>query len=206
MGCLVALVALVLAPLPAAAGVAVATEVAPATRWAWPLDPRAGVLAGFDAPAGPFAAGHRGVDLAAGVGQPVLAAGAGTVAFAGSVAGRPVLSIDHPGGLRTTYEPVGVLDADVRVGDRVAAGAPVGRVTAAPGHCLPVTCLHWGLRAGPGLSRYEDPLSLLGLQPVRLLPVWDVAPPVGTEPLGWKPPVDAGRTAPDRGPLMAGAR
>ncbi len=177
-----------------------------APGWVWPLDPDPVALARFDAPSGPFAAGHRGVDLAATVGQPVLAAGAGTVAFAGTVAGKPVVSIDHPGGLRTTYEPV---LADVHAGDPVTAGAPVGRVAATPGHCLPVTCLHWGLRAGPGLDRYEDPLSLLGQRPVRLLPVWGAAPLAA----GRAPPADApmvgGPVAPvtgDRGPLMAGAR
>jgi murein DD-endopeptidase MepM/ murein hydrolase activator NlpD len=54
----------------------------------------------------PFGPGHRGVDLAAVAGAPVLAAGAGTVVFAGTVAGRGVVSVDHSGGLRTTYEPV----------------------------------------------------------------------------------------------------
>lgn len=158
------------------------------------------VLAGFEAPSGPFAAGHRGVDLAATVGQEVLAAGTGTVVFAGTVAGKPVVSIDHPGGRRTTYEPV---LADVTAGDRVAAGEQVGRLAAAPGHCLPVSCLHWGLRTGPGLATYQDPLTLLGLLPVRLLPVWGVLPPA---PLERDPPVDGVETGQDRGPLMAGAR
>jgi murein DD-endopeptidase MepM/ murein hydrolase activator NlpD len=195
-----------------------AGTAAAAGGWVWPLDPEPVVLAGFVAPAGPFAAGHRGVDLAATVGQPVLAPGGGTVAFAGSVAGKPVVSIDHPGGLRTTYEPV---LTEVRAGDRVATGTPVGRVAATPGHCLPVTCLHWGLRTGPALEGYRDPLSLLGRLPVRLLPVWAAGPltalPVtGPVPLTAPPAPDAARRLAsrpglrsppaDRGPLMAGGR
>jgi murein DD-endopeptidase MepM/ murein hydrolase activator NlpD len=171
------------------------------------------VLARFVAPAGPFAAGHRGVDLAASVGQHVLAAGPGTVAFSGTVAGKPVVSIDHAGGLRTTYEPV---LGEVRARDRVAAGETVGRVAGTFGHCLPATCLHWGLRTGPGLTSYLDPLSLIGVLPVRLLPVWDVAV-AGSGPPPWSPLPGPpfGRTGdgggrpplvPDRGPLLAGRR
>lgn len=65
------------------------------------------VTRGFDPPDGPYRPGHRGVDLAAGPGTPVLAAGAGVVGYAGVLAGRGVVTVVHPGdGLRTTYEPV----------------------------------------------------------------------------------------------------
>src|SRR6185369_7063201 len=75
-------------------------------RLNWPLRPRPAVLRAFDAPSPNWQRGHRGVDLAAVPGQPVYAAGQGTVVFAGDLAGRPVVSVAHPGGLRTTYEPV----------------------------------------------------------------------------------------------------
>ncbi len=39
-------------------------------------------------------------------GGEVLAAGAGTVYFVGQVAGKPVVSISHADGVRTTYQPV----------------------------------------------------------------------------------------------------
>ena len=77
-------------------------------------------------------------------------AGAGVVAFAGVVAGRGVVSVDHPGGLRTTYEPV---LATVARGDQVGAGAVLGRLELVASHCPPAACLHWGLRAGRDLSR-----------------------------------------------------
>ncbi len=118
----------------------------------------------FDPLPHPFAAGHRGVDLQGAPGSPVLAAGDGVVVFAGMVAGRPVVSVDHPGGLRTTYEPV---EASVGAGTAVARGSPVGRLV--PGHagCPAAACLHWGLRRG---ETYLDPLTLLRPPRVRLLP------------------------------------
>lgn len=84
--------------------------------------------------------------------------------FAGQLAGRGVISIEHAGGLRTTYEPV---TATVRVGDRVTAGESIGRLVAGHPGCPAVACLHWGLRRG---DTYLDPLTLLGLGRVRLLP------------------------------------
>jgi murein DD-endopeptidase MepM/ murein hydrolase activator NlpD len=96
----------------------------------------------------------------------VLAAGPGTVAFAGRVAGRGVVSVDHEGGLRSTYEPV---TPAVRRGAVVRAGDLLGTLEAFGSHCPPVACLHWGVRAGP--DDYLDPLALLGARRVRLLPV-----------------------------------
>ncbi len=103
----------------------------------------------------PGAPGHRGVDLAGHARAPVRAALAGTVGFAGTVAGRGVVVVDH-GAPRTTYEPVA---ATVRAGDRVAAGDRIGRLQLVGSHCLPRACLHWGLRVG---DAYRDPLTLVG--------------------------------------------
>jgi murein DD-endopeptidase MepM/ murein hydrolase activator NlpD len=130
----------------------------------WPVTP-ARVVRRFDPPPQPWLAGHRGVDLAAAPSAEVRAAGAGTVLFAGLVAGRGVVSISHAGGLRTTYEPV---TPAVAVGDPVALGALIGVVAAGHPGCPASACLHWGLRRG-GL--YLDPLALLGLGRVRLLPL-----------------------------------
>jgi murein DD-endopeptidase MepM/ murein hydrolase activator NlpD len=138
---------------------------APAGAFDWPLRPRPAVVRAFDKPEQNWLPGHRGVDLAGVPGQPVLAAGDGYVAFAGTVAGKPVVSIDHAGGLRTTYEPV---EATTTLGRRVARGSPIG--TLAPGHpgCLLPACLHWGVRRA---REYLDPLGLLHLAPIRLKPV-----------------------------------
>ena len=135
-----------------------------AARWGWPLKPEPPVVASFRAPPTPWSAGHRGVDLAAAVGQPVLAAGGGRVTFAGSVAGRGVVVVTHPGGVRTSYEPVARRRA---VGAAVVRGDRLGVVAPTRGHCAPRTCLHWGVRVG---SRYVDPLDLVGRGPPVLLP------------------------------------
>jgi murein DD-endopeptidase MepM/ murein hydrolase activator NlpD len=95
----------------------------------------------------------------------VHAAGPGTVAFAGTVAGRGVVSVQHANGLRTTYEPV---EPSVVAGAAVAAGAPVGVLAAGHAGCPVAACLHWGLRRG---EVYLDPLALLGFVRVRLLPL-----------------------------------
>ena len=132
--------------------------------YAWPVSPPH-LTRGFDPPPQPWSAGHRGVDLASTPGAEVHAAGAGTVVFAAVIAGRGVVSIAHPGGLRTTYEPV---TATVGVGSHVARGDLIGRVDAGHPGCPVAACLHWGLRRD---DVYLDPLVLLGLGRVRLLPL-----------------------------------
>ncbi|WP_433350850.1 murein hydrolase activator EnvC family protein [Micromonospora sp. CA-111912] len=158
-------------PGPSGVGPAAAPDAAaraqastPDARFRWPLDGVPRPARRFAPPPQPWLPGHRGVDLIAVPGAVVRAAGSGVVLFAGPVAGRPVVTVGHDAGLRTTYEPV---RPGVRAGDRVAAGAPLGRLL--PGHpgCPEPACLHWGLRRG---AEYLDPLALLGLGPVRLLP------------------------------------
>jgi murein DD-endopeptidase MepM/ murein hydrolase activator NlpD len=131
----------------------------------WPLAPRPHVVTGFDPPDSRFGAGHRGVDLAGHPGQAVRSALPGRVAFAGRIAGRGVVVVDH-GPTRTTYEPVA---PTVRVGDRVAGGTVIGRLQLPGSHCFPGWCLHWGLIEGR--DHYLDPLTLVGSAPVVLLPL-----------------------------------
>ena len=142
----------------------------------WPLRPRPPVVAGFDPPATRFGSGHRGVDLAGAPGAVVRTALAGTVTFAGRLAGRGVVVVNH-GATRTTYEPV---TASVHVGDHVATGAVVGRLQLFGSHCFPRACLHWGLIEGA--EHYLDPLTLVGAAPVRLLPLFGSLPGPGPAP------------------------
>lgn len=131
-------------------------------RYGWPTGTQVDVLRPFEPPPVPWGSGHRGVDLALGVGAPVFAAAEGTVAFAGTVVDRPVVSIDHADGIRTTYEPV--IPA-VAAGAHVERGQVIG--TLGPGHCE-AGCLHLGARTGP--RSYLDPMLLLHEPVVRLYP------------------------------------
>lgn len=133
-------------------------------RWGWPIGGAHQVTRDFDPPAVKWGSGHRGVDLAGEVSMPVYAAGAGTVSYAGVLAGRGVVAVTHPNGLKTTYEPV---TASVAVGAAVSEGQQIGVLEAGHAGCPGVACLHWGLRRG---KTYVDPLSLLKPRKVRLLP------------------------------------
>lgn len=131
----------------------------------WPLGGSPVVTRGFDLPEQPWLPGHRGVDLAARPGGIVRAAGPGVVVFAGDLAGRGVVSVAHPGGIRTTYEPLSPL---VAVGDEVAAGTPLGTLAAGHQGCPVDACLHWGARRD---DTYLNPLALLGPPRLRLKPL-----------------------------------
>lgn len=172
-------------PDPAAVG------AAPGAGYRWPLVPAPAVDRRFEEPAHTYGPGHRGVDLAGAPGQQVVAARAGTVVFAGPVAGRGVVSVQHDDGLRSTYEP---LSPTVDAGAAVRAGDVLGLLQ--PGHrgCASSACLHWGVRRDRTV--YVDPLVLLRPPQVRLLPVPDPWP-------GGSPPRAAGAGATLRVPQPA---
>jgi len=139
------------APGPAR-GAVVATDESRAP-WVWPTGSRV-VSRPWEAPADDYAAGHRGLDVPAAIGDAAVAVDVGTVTFAGSVAGRGVVTIDHGGGLRSTLDSVA---PSVTAGDTVAPGDTVGRV--AVGHCPESDpCLHLGARLD---DRYVDPTPYL---------------------------------------------
>lgn len=147
---------------------ATATVAAGATR----LPPVPGEpVRPFEAPPHEYGPGHRGVDLPASRGLQVLAPAAGTVTFAGPVAGRGVVVLQHADGTLTSLEPV---EAVVPRGSPVEAGTVVAVVTTGPPHAGCVDgCLHWGVRVA---GRYVDPWWWLGrTRHVRLLP-WSPSP------------------------------
>jgi len=104
----------------------------------------------FEPPPTPYAAGHRGIDFGAPVGTTVVASADGTVSFAGQVGGSLFVSIDHTGGLRTTYSFLSAIL--VKKGQAVAQGQPIAR--SGPGATGEKPNLHFGLRSG---SEYLDP-------------------------------------------------
>ncbi|MCQ1954758.1 M23 family metallopeptidase [Arthrobacter sp. zg-Y238] len=141
-----------------------ATATAYSPPWTWPLDPMPVLLRPFDPPAQPWLAGHRGIDVAAAEGSAVLAPADGRVIFARRVVDRPVLTIDHGGGLKSSFEPA---EASVPVGTVVSKGTAVGSVRAGS-HCGP-ECMHWGVRLN---GEYMDPLAYVSdRRPSVLLPL-----------------------------------
>ncbi|GAA4771042.1 M23 family metallopeptidase [Citricoccus nitrophenolicus] len=171
-----------LAPQPPVALTAVQTG-------AWSPPAAEEILRPFDPPAQPWAAGHRGVDWAAPDGR-VVAPAAGTVHFAGDVAGRPVITLAHANGMYSSLEPVSAT-AGLAVGDAVGAGevlgsaAAVGGAEPGGGHC-PQRCVHWGVRIpdgwvvdGSAWDRYLDPLVLLGWSGPSVLWPLEGGPPGG---------------------------
>ena len=161
--------AAIAAPAVAGAGSPAPEAQPPAgARLALPLPGAPRVQRAFERPPAPWAAGHRGVDLTAVAGADVLAPGDGVVTFAGRVAGRPVVTIAHPGGYRSSLEPVA---PDVAQGDRVQRGDVIGALASRGWHCTS-SCLHWGVRVGRGAAtRYVDPMTLIVRDaPIVLLP------------------------------------
>jgi murein DD-endopeptidase MepM/ murein hydrolase activator NlpD len=147
--------------------VAVGIDPAPAGAWSWPpslLRERppehsvvveryrppvdAPVLDPFRPPPEPWMAGNRGIEYGTQPGAEVRAIGSGIVRFAGAVAGRLVITVQHPDGLRSSYLPLEQLE--VSPGQRVRAGRLLG-LAAGP--------LHLGVRRG---ERYLDPALLWG--------------------------------------------
>jgi murein DD-endopeptidase MepM/ murein hydrolase activator NlpD len=154
-----------------------AAQAAASPGFGWPLTGDAVVTRPFQPPATAWGAGHRGVDLAGQVGEPVVSAGPGRVTYAGLLAGRGVVTVTHDGGLRTTYEPV---TAEVVVGQQVTTGTVIGFLRD-EGHasCRPGTaCLHWGLLRG---DTYLDPLALITQGRLRLLPLDGTVRPAGLQ-------------------------
>lgn len=141
------------------AALAAPVPAAPAEAGCLPPPVPAPISVPYREPPCPYCAGHRGVTFDVAPGTPVRAVAAGTVAFAGGVAGVRYVVVAHDDGRRATY---GLLSTvAVAAGQRVRAGD----VLAASG-----ARLHFGLRDG---ERYLDPTPELGrwLTAPRLVPV-----------------------------------
>jgi murein DD-endopeptidase MepM/ murein hydrolase activator NlpD len=115
-------------------------------RYRPPVD--APVVDPFRPPPQPWMPGNRGIEYGTGPGDVVHAIGSGMVRFAGVVARRSIVTVQHPDGLRSSY--VGLARIDVEVGQHLAGGQRVG-VAAGP--------IHLGVRRG---KTYLDPAQLWG--------------------------------------------
>jgi murein DD-endopeptidase MepM/ murein hydrolase activator NlpD len=122
--------------------------------WRWPVV--GPVIQGFDPPASPYGSGHRGIDIATAVGSVVVAPADGKVTFAGPVGGSLFMTIDHGGGLESTYSWLSGFI--VRKGAVVTRGQPIAH--SGWGHpSSPTPHLHFGVKL---FDAYVDPMDYLG--------------------------------------------
>lgn len=151
---------------PTASATTVHTVEGAASNWRWPVDGPRVLVRPYIAPATPYVAGHRGIDIrvAGDADWAVFAPADGIVHFAGVVVDRPVLSIRHANGLSSSFEPVTAL---VAAGASIRRGQLVGMLSEPSGasHCS-VPCLHFGVRRH---GEYLSPLNYLGGIPHSVL-------------------------------------
>lgn len=147
-GC--AMVALIVATLPGA------VSVVAAPCWRPPV--AAAVADPFRQPDCPWCPGNRGIEYATAPGDIVTSVAAGTVTFAGSIAGIRYVVVEIANRWRITYGNLS--DSELRVGKTVVAGMAIGATAGA---------FHFGLRDG---ETYIDPAPYLGEWQfrVRLVP------------------------------------
>lgn len=148
---------------------AAATLPAPAASahaaWTWPVS--GDVITPYRNGSDPYATGqHRGIDIAAPIGTPVVAAAGGEVRFAGTVGSSGLtVSVRTIDGYDTSYLHLSSLavraGAGVSAGDRIGAVGTTGTRSAAAPH------LHFGVRDAGTRHDYHDPLALLPPPPVR---------------------------------------
>jgi peptidase M23-like protein len=187
-------------------------EAGAAGDWTWPV--RGRVITPYRNGDDPYAAGqHRGIDIAAPVGRPVVAATAGVVTFAGTAgsSGRSVTVRTADGRFDTTYLHLSSISA--RVGDRLGRGARLGAVGTTGRRSSPQPHLHFGVRQAGSRHVYRDPLYFLPAPPTAgSAPPRGAMAPVGApRPLAPRPPHvvpmpsrgPAPRPAPDRHPAVA---
>jgi murein DD-endopeptidase MepM/ murein hydrolase activator NlpD len=144
----------------------------PFTPWEYPVRgvSMSSISKGFDPPQHVGGHGHRGVDFPAPPGTAVYAVGAGVIIFAGTISGKPTISLDHglhprlsKRPIRSTYEPVYSI---LPQGTTVSAGQLMGFTARGNSHCDQI-CLHLGLKVGK--DSYVSPLLLWSRSP-SLLP------------------------------------
>ncbi len=112
------------------------------------------IVSRFSLPEGQFGPGNRGLDYNTSQGDPLVASAKGIVIFAGAVAGSLHITVDHGGGLLTSYSYVDRIL--VRKGEIVDAGDPIA---------LSGIGFHFGMRLD---GRYVDPETMFGVRSVEV--------------------------------------
>jgi Peptidase family M23 len=165
-----------------AAWTALIAALAPPARsaegWTWPVRGRVITQYSND-DANPYAGGmHRGIDIAAPVGTPVVAARSGEVTYAGDLgySGLTVAVRSADGRYVTSYLHLSAVS--VRRGEAIGSGARLGAVGTTGRRSADEPHLHFGVRLAGDERHYVDPLSLL-----PPLPAAETAQPAGPAPV-----------------------
>ena len=147
-----------------------------AGAWTWPV--KGPVLQTFVLGDDPYAAGqHRGIDIGAPTGEPVLAPSGGTVSFAGTVPGSGrVVTIQTADGYSVTLTHLG--STSVRRGETVPEGSVVATIGPSGEVEHDVPYVHLGIRRSEDPNGYLDPLRFLPAQPAAPAPPSPTPPPV----------------------------
>lgn len=114
----------------------------------------------FRMPDNPYGAGNRGVEYVTDAGDTVLASASGRVSFAGPVARELYVTLDHGGGLLSSYSYLQRIN--VAQGDTVTQGDIIGLASE--------RYLHFSVRLN---GEYVDPESYLGVRQLRVRLVHD---------------------------------
>ena len=174
--------------------------------WSWPVQGE--VITQYRNGADPYAGGqHRGIDIAAAAGTPVVAAAGGEVRFAGTAGSSGLtVSVRTADGFDTSY--LHLSSFAVRAGARVSAGERVGAVGTTGTRSAVQPHLHFGVREAGTRHAYVDPLSML--PPATAPPPSEAPRPVpapAPAPLSPRPapvPEPAPRGAPRPAPVPRG--
>ncbi|MCE2511102.1 MAG: M23 family metallopeptidase [Acidimicrobiia bacterium] len=108
----------------------------------------------FRPPETPYGPGNRGIEYDTEPGDVIRASASGTVEFAGAVAGTLHVTVDHGGGLLSSYSYLQRIS--VRIGADVARGAVIG---------IAGERLHFSVRLDGG---YTDPDTFIGVRRMRV--------------------------------------
>ncbi len=156
--------------------------------WTWPVG--GPVLTQFLNGDNPYASGqHRGIDIGADVGTPVVAATSGTIVYAGVVGSSGVTVAERTDEYELSY--LHLSSVAVRSGEHVDAGERVGAVGVTGTRSAAQPHLHFGVRRAGDRHAYLDPLRFLAPAP-RPEPGPQSAPVPVREPVAAPAPVVVG--------------
>lgn len=144
--------------------VAAPAAATPTPLWRWPVDGPRVIVEPYVQPLTPYGSGHRGIDIDVPRNEILYAPADGVIHFSGQVGLRWVFSIEHAGGVLSSYDHA---FSELPKGTVVKKGDSIGHILS--GHCASELCVHIGVRVG---GEYVNPLLFFGGVPRSvLLPV-----------------------------------